>query len=199
MKIAASARPDGVADGSTLSEVSVRSISGPCDQGVPERRQRVGEARKQQRIGAVARIGLPQCSERDQDDDPAHRHAVGDALQRAERARDVADVAEGFEYDFALRRAAQGACVHPWRSRMIGPRYERGFDLVGEQQAVDAPVQQVEGRAAEIGKADMAGIELGLHAAGMRRQRVCGCRPATLPRSMRDEQHREADLFPQRR
>src|SRR5262245_21781188 len=76
---------------------------------------------------------------------------------------------------------------------------ERSLDLVGEQKVVDAPLQRIERRRAHIGKAEMAGIELGLDAAGMRRQHqdAVADQQRLLDR-VGDKDDREADLFPQR-
>src|SRR4051812_36255584 len=66
-----------------------------------------------------------------------------------------------------MRSARTGGSV---RSAMVMMDLQRGLDLVGEKQVVDAPLQRVEGRRSHVGKADMTGIELRLHAARMRRQ-----------------------------
>src|ERR1043166_1703325 len=56
------------------------------------------------------------------------------------------------------------------RSAMLHLGSECCLDLVGEQQGMDAPVQLLEGPRADIGKAQMVGVELRLHPAGMRRE-----------------------------
>src|SRR3984957_14319913 len=55
------------------------------------------------------------------------------------------------------------------RSSMMGLASERGFDLIGEQQAVDAAAEQFERFRAEIGKAEMSGVQFGFDLTGMRR------------------------------
>src|SRR5580704_227757 len=55
------------------------------------------------------------------------------------------------------------------RSSMMCLVGQRGFDLVGEQQSMNAAAEQFERLRAEIGKTEMPGIELGFHLAGMRR------------------------------
>src|SRR5438552_4088251 len=52
----------------------------------------------------------------------------------------------------------------------MGGLRELGFDLVGEKQAVDAPVQLLEGRRAQAREPKMVRVELGLDPAGMRRE-----------------------------
>src|SRR4051794_15384650 len=66
-----------------------------------------------------------------------------------------------------MRSARTGGSV---RSAMVMMGLQRGLDLVGEEKVVDAPLQRVEGGRTHVGEADMAGIELRLHAARMRRQ-----------------------------
>src|SRR5712692_7160954 len=55
------------------------------------------------------------------------------------------------------------------RSTMGSLRGKRGLDAVGKQQAVDAPLQRVEGGRADVVEGQVSGVELGFHPAGMRR------------------------------
>src|SRR5262245_2527276 len=93
------------------------------------------------------------------------------------------------------RSARDGGRV---RSAMFMAGLQRVLDLVGAQNVVDAPRQRIEGRRAHVGEAEMAGIELGLDAAGMRRQHedAVADEQRLLDR-VGDEDHREAYLFPQ--
>src|ERR1700744_821229 len=64
------------------------------------------------------------------------------------------------------RSGGNGRAVRSAMLRLVG---ERGFDLIGEQQAMNAAAEQLERLRAEIGEPKMPGIELGLHLARMRR------------------------------
>src|ERR1041384_2911913 len=68
------------------------------------------------------------------------------------------------------RRGGSGRTVRCAMSTMLTLRGERRLDPVGEQQIVDAPMQRLERGRADVGKAEMIGVQLGLHAAGMRRK-----------------------------
>src|SRR5262249_53377866 len=83
-------------------------------------------------------------------------------------------------------------------SAMGGLRGKVGLDLVGEQEIVDAAMQRRElGRADRL-ESEMVGIELGLDAAGMRRQHQdAAADEQRLLDRVGDEDHREADLLPQ--
>src|SRR5712672_2681433 len=83
-------------------------------------------------------------------------------------------------------------------SAMGGLRSKVGLDLVGEQEIVDAAMQRLELGAPDRLEAEMMGVELGLDAAGMRRehQDAAADQQRLLDR-MGDEDHREADLLPQ--
>src|SRR4051794_28867736 len=67
-----------------------------------------------------------------------------------------------------IRRSPRvGGSVARVRSAMGGLL---AFDLVGEQEIVDALFQRAERRRADVGGAEMVGIELGFHPPRMRRQ-----------------------------
>src|SRR5690349_7749739 len=55
-------------------------------------------------------------------------------------------------------------------SAMDGLRREIGLDRVGEQKIVDAAMQALELGRADGLEAEVVGVELGLHPAGMRRE-----------------------------
>src|SRR5580700_11634712 len=64
------------------------------------------------------------------------------------------------------RSGGNGRTVRSSMMRLVG---KCGFDLIGEQQSMNAAAEQLERCRAEIGKTEMPGIELGLHLARMRR------------------------------
>src|SRR5882762_8753863 len=68
------------------------------------------------------------------------------------------------------RLGGSGRIVRCAISAIANLRGERGLDLVGEQQIVDAAMQLFEFRRADILEAEMIGIQLRLHPAGMRRE-----------------------------
>src|SRR5213079_973310 len=75
-------------------------------------------------------------------------------------------------------------------SAMLHLRGERGLDPVGEQKIVDAAVQGLEGGRADVVEAEMLGIQLGLDAAGMRREHEdAAADEQRLLDRMGDEQH----------
>src|SRR5215468_7871034 len=84
-------------------------------------------------------------------------------------------------------------------SAMSGLRGELRLDLVREQEIVDALVQLLELRRAEIREAEVVGVELGLDAAGMRREHEnAAADQQRFFNGVRDEQHGEAHVLPQR-
>src|SRR5215212_9620655 len=97
------------------------------------------------------------------------------------------------------RSGRSGGRTRSALSFMLDLRRERGLYLVGEQQLVDAPLQRIESGRAHVAKADVAGIELGLHAAWMRGEHedAVADQQRFLDR-VGDEDHREADVLPQR-
>src|ERR1700688_4191082 len=64
------------------------------------------------------------------------------------------------------RSGGNGRTVRSSMMRLVG---QRGFDLIGGQQPMNATAEQLERLCAEIGKIEMPGIELGFHLARMRR------------------------------
>src|SRR3954468_9601743 len=67
------------------------------------------------------------------------------------------------------RLGGSGRIVRCAISAIANLRGERGLDLVGEQQIVDAAVQLFEFRRTDILEAEVIGVQFGLHAARMRR------------------------------
>src|SRR5690242_10051274 len=57
-----------------------------------------------------------------------------------------------------------------WIASSVMSGLQFGFHLVDEQQVVDAAVQRLELARPDRGEAEVVGIELGLDAAGMRRE-----------------------------
>src|ERR1051326_4895071 len=77
-------------------------------------------------------------------------------------------------------------------------RHEIILDAVGEQKIVDAAMQRLERGHADRREAEMLRVELGLDAAGVRREHEnAAADQQRLLDRMGDEDHREADLLPQ--
>src|SRR5436190_21979277 len=68
------------------------------------------------------------------------------------------------------RSARMGGNAMAMRSAMSGSSCQGSFDPVGEQQIVNALFQCLEIRAAAVAEFEMMRVELGFHAAGMRRE-----------------------------
>ena len=84
-------------------------------------------------------------------DQAAHAGDLQQALGGGQRARRVADRAHRIQLDDALRRLRRQRLVRgAWDSAIVDLRGQRGLDPVGEQQFVDAAMQLLEGRRADV-------------------------------------------------
>jgi hypothetical protein len=106
--------------------------------GIPERRQRVGQGRKQQGIVEDAGVNLPSGGEHGKHDQAPHQGHVGEPLDEGQRAGDVADLAHGFRRELPLRtqrrQRADRAIIHDaprWSARFRSDRRTAAHECGG--------------------------------------------------------------------
>src|ERR1041384_2358243 len=114
-----------------------------------------------------------------------------------ESGRATSPMAPPISVSSTTRSGRRGGSMRTTRcavSAIVRLRGERGLDPVGEQEVMDAPVQLLESGRADLGKAQVIRVELGLDAAGMRRKHQdAAADQDCLLDGMRHEKHREAD------
>ena len=140
--------PERIADREHLQR-GERAVDQRAAHGrVPERLQRLGQAREQERIGGEARVGLPGGAEHDQHDEPPDQCDVGERSNGVSgRATSPTAPMVSSEITRSGRVGGNGR-PRSAMSVMVNLRGQRGLDLVGEQEIVDAPLQRIEGRRA---------------------------------------------------